>query len=467
MKNLQRVPTINANDEFVVIVRWHAPEGGRVEKGAPLVDVETTKAVVTVEADHAGWVRRGADEGAELALGALLAEIFTDEAELAGSVAPIAGPSAGPASIEGERTAGGRQAPGAGSAEGGDAPAAAEHSAPHPVPASPDVPADFSLTRLSPQAQTLAAAAGLDPAALAAARLGLVTRGELEARLAPETPVPASSPGAEGGLRREREPASKRAEILALREGSGEHLKSSLTVRFDSAAIRLRFGPDTGLLPLILAQLAPLLAEHPRFTAFHDHGHAVFYDAVHLGVAIDLGQGLRVVTLRDADRLDAAAIQGRLEELTLDYIENILTPASVQGSTFTVTDLSSYDILQFEPLINGRQSAILAIGGDSTAPGHPMSLTLAFDHRVLTGREVAAFLKSLRERILGLAPAAAPTALGAAGAESPPAAAPCCDRCLVDLASYYREMHREAVMYQYLRPDGTSGLICHACAQFF
>ena len=50
MKTVQTVPTINANDEFVVVVRWHAADGARIAKGTPLVDVETTKAVVTVEA---------------------------------------------------------------------------------------------------------------------------------------------------------------------------------------------------------------------------------------------------------------------------------------------------------------------------------------------------------------------------------------------------------------------------------
>jgi 2-oxoglutarate dehydrogenase E2 component (dihydrolipoamide succinyltransferase) len=172
-------------------------------------------------------------------------------------------------------------------------------------------------------------------------------------------------------------------------------------------------------------------------------------------VAIDLGQGLKVVTLTEAEKLGAEGISRRLAELTLDYMETRLAPADVQGATFTVTDLSAFDVLQFEPLMNGRQCAILGLGGDSTLPGHPMSLTLAFDHRVLSGREVGTFLRALRDRLLALAPR---------GVEpTEPAPPACCDRCLIEVAEYYRKFPAVGVMHHYLRPDGTTGLICHAC----
>jgi 2-oxoglutarate dehydrogenase E2 component (dihydrolipoamide succinyltransferase) len=161
-----------------------------------------------------------------------------------------------------------------------------------------------------------------------------------------------------------------------------------------------------------------------------------------------------VVTIPNAPTLNAAAIGRRLAELTLDYMENRLAPAEVQGATFTVTDLSAFDVLQFEPLINGRQSAILGIGGDSTLPGHPMSLTIAFDHRVLNGREVGMFLRSLRDRILARASPSSPA----------PATTPtCCDRCLIVVADYYQQFGAVGVMHHWTRPDGSTGLLCHSC----
>jgi 2-oxoglutarate dehydrogenase E2 component (dihydrolipoamide succinyltransferase) len=216
--------------------------------------------------------------------------------------------------------------------------------------------------------------------------------------------------------------------------------------------------------------VAALLASQPKFTAFHEEGVIAYHDAVHLGVALDLGSGLRVVTLRDAASMDAAGLGARLAELALACAENRLQPADVQGATFTVTDLSALDVLHFAPLLNARQSAILAVGGDATLPGHPMSLTLAFDHRVANGREAGLFLRALRDRLLARAdsqwpvgPAPAPAPASASARVAPVGSAPACDRCLIELPAYYEQFGRWGVMHQYLRPDGTPGLICHAC----
>jgi pyruvate/2-oxoglutarate dehydrogenase complex dihydrolipoamide acyltransferase (E2) component len=403
MKTIVSVPTINANDDSVVIVRWHVPDRGRVEAGAALVDVETTKAVVTIPAEQGGWVRWCGTEGAEIAVGGDLAWLFSGKAE---------SDEADLGALAREATS---EAKGPGNAAGTGAP-----------------------TRLSPAAEHYAAEKGIDTAALARLRLGLVTRAQLEAGL-----------GTTG--RRERTPASKRAEIQILREGSHDSLRSSLTLYLDSAGVReAAVALGGSFLPVVLAELGPLLAEHPRFTAYYADGSTIFHDTVNIGVAVDLGQGLRVVVLKGADKLDAATIERHLSDLALDVMENRLGQADVEGATFTVTDLSGFDVLQFEPLLNARQAAILGIGGDSTLPGFPVSLTLAFDHRVLSGREVAAFLQRLRDRIL-------------ARAAAPHRDVPCCDRCLIDLDSYYSKFGASAVMHQYVRPDGSTGLICHAC----
>ena len=433
MKTVHHVPTINANDEFVVVVRWHVADRARVTKGAPLVDVETTKAVVTIEAEHDGWLRHCVKENTEVGLGAelawyCLAENELDETGAQKALPEVEVPSTTPTPVVRN-----------------DPPAAGALT-------------EFSCTRLTPGAEKLALALGLDATALAAEKLGLVTSTGLRARLGPQEAISASVP-TDDGRRRERDVPGKRAEIQALSEGAEGNLRSSLTVYFDSADIRRGAEEDgTGVLPVVLAELAPLLAGNPRFTAYHEAGRTVFYDAVHLGVAIDLGQGLKVVTLRDAVGKNAADLGRRLADLTLDYMENRLGPAEVQGATFTVTDLSAFDVLQFEPLINGRQSAILGLGGDSTLPGHPMSLTIAFDHRVLSGREVGAFLRTLRDRILSCAPGKRTEAA---------APAPCCDRCLIDLPSYYEKFGAVAVMHNYTRADGGAGLICHSCLAIF
>jgi len=447
MKKIVPVPTINANDDAVVIVRWHVEDGALVEAGAPLVDVETTKAVATVQADNRGWVRRRCREGDEVAVGGELAWIFGAQDELASE-----------GGAEGAKDPEERKAPPEGLATKKLEPAPAAD-----MPAAADVlPTAFAVTKLSPAAERLADSLGLGRDTLANRNLGLVTSAMLQEMLDKER-APGAAPSAlPAGVRRERIPAGKRAEIDALRQGAGEHLTSALTICFDSADIRAHAERSGhGLLPLLLAELAKLLRGNPKFTAFAEGDSIGYYDAVHLGVAVDLGEGLKVVVIRDADQLDAASIGERLAQLTLDYVEKKLGVDAVQGATFTVTDLSGLDILYVEPLINGRQSAILAIGADSAQDGHPMTLTIAFDHRVLNGREVGELLRALRRRIFAdVAPSASRQPVRADDPD-----VPCCDMCMTDIGTYYKELgaHRHAVMLQYVRPDGSVGLICHRC----
>lgn len=474
------VPHLNANDDAVLVVRWHADEGAEVAAGAPLVDVETTKSVATVDAPASGRLRRRVAEGIELPVGAELAVIESTGTE----AAPASGPDAR-ATPPAARVSGGGGAddnkrhevlPGAG-------PALALPDGAEPCP-----------VRLSREAARVVAERGLDPAKPFPGASGLVTAARLsEALLRGETQSGRSShpPGAgdlvelaktrpAGGAspaRRERVAADKRAEIAALRQGAGDGLRSSLTTYFDSEPIRAALGEGRGLLAYVLAEVARLVAARPLFAAWHEGGATVYHDAVHLGVAVDLGDGLRVVTLRDADRADAAELEARLAERVLDCAERRLAPGDAEGSTFTVTDLSALDVLHFEPLINGRQSAILGVGGDASLPGWPVSLTMAFDHRVLNGRQAAEFLRELRSRLEALATrgeivpdgavadagAGDDAQSGAGGGGSRAKISPSCDRCAVEAADYYARFGRAAILHNYTRADGTAGCICHAC----
>ncbi len=446
------VPTINANDESVVVVRWHVADGTAVEAGAPLVDVETTKSVVTIEAPAAGVVRPQVAEGREIAVGAEIARI--EDAVVSGSDTPVGtgtsteaaapvvtAPTAGP-----EPTANVLRAV---QAEGGVVDGA---------------------VRLSREAARLVQARGADPAAPFPAAKGLVTSARLREAWG-EAPVRAGggadvAAGERAAGRRERTPADKRAEIAALREGAAEGLRSSLSVYFDSAPVRAALEGGPGMLAQILAATAQLVAQRPAFAAWHEGGATVFHDAVHLGVAVDLGEGLRVVTLRDAAGHDAATLETLLAERTLACQERRLVPEDASGSTFTITDLSGMEVLHFEPLLNGRQSAILGIGGDARLPGHPMSLTLAFDHRVLTGRQAAEFLRELRGKIEALAAAGAPAAeanSAAAIEAAPPGSLPSCDRCGIGVGEYYARFGRAGLMQNYTRMDGSVGCVCHSC----
>lgn len=430
------VPTINANDDIVRIVHLHVDSGATVSAGTAIADVETTKAVATVQAEHSGTITVACKVGEELAVGSPLGWIEGDGIEVA--PAEIACPPAVAVRESSPR-------------------APVESPTPRvlpSVPSPPDEPARFDLTRLSAAAKALATQRGIDPEAQLPRDLGLVTAARLATLL---SAAGSNDQPSRPGTVRTRVPLTKRAEIDALRIGAGEHLRSALSVHFRGAAVRNFVERNTshGLLPLIIHEASRLIADRPALRSYYNCGEIVTYEQVNVGVAIDVGHGLKVAVVRAADRLTPDEIAGRIAEMTVDEMENRLRVQDVTDGTFTVTDLSAFDVLHFQPLINGEQSAILGIGGDSTQPDHPMSFTMAFDHRVLSGKEVAEFLQVLRDRILSYAPSPAVTAPDEQS----------CDMCLIDLQSYYREFGRAryAVMSHYMRADGTTGLICHRC----
>jgi len=282
--------------------------------------------------------------------------------------------------------------------------------------------------RFTKAARTLLEQSTLDPGCFAAGTL--VTAEMVEAAL--------RGPG----LRRERSGPSKEAEIRAL-AAQPQALPSSLTIAIPAQHLRSQAVP---LQARLLFEISQLVSQSPRFTAYYEEGDVCFYDRLDLGLALDLGKGLKVARIPEAQAIRLEAWPGAIDEVVAAYMNNQLTQADLTQHTLTVTDLSGYDIYQFQPILNGKQAVIIGIGGDRSLPGEPLTITLTFDHRVLSGREVAEFLQKLKESLsVGTKPGN-------------------CDRCFISLAEYYEVMSRDAVMRVYARPDGTHGLLCHVCA---
>jgi pyruvate/2-oxoglutarate dehydrogenase complex dihydrolipoamide acyltransferase (E2) component len=123
---------------------------------------------------------------------------------------------------------------------------------------------------------------------------------------------------------------------------------------------------------------------------------------VNLGFAIDDGHGLKVAVFHNCDTLSLAQISTLLNDLTIAYIENKLTPTQIANATFTISDLSGMGVSSFYPLISENQGAILGIGAEQFLPGTAFgsfNLTLAFDHQLSDGRTAASFLNDLKQRL--------------------------------------------------------------------
>jgi pyruvate/2-oxoglutarate dehydrogenase complex dihydrolipoamide acyltransferase (E2) component len=301
--------------------------------------------------------------------------------------------------------------------------------------------------RLSKAAQAMAAEAGIDTASMA----GLVTARQLRER--------------QGLVRVEPLDRVKRAEVGALWRAR-EVLDSSVSIQLPVGA-RVE-----SLLPLLVCEVAQLLADYPVLNGYYIGDAIELRSQVDLGIALDLGRGLRVVTVQEAEQATPADVELQLYDFTDRYLSDTLTPEDITPATFTITDLSALGASAMAPLIGEWQAAILAVTGGTAEAGTPITLTLVFDHRVSNGRTAAMFLSDLRDRVMpqavidAPAPAAPVAAVEAAPVyvEAPPAVdSRRCDRCGTDVAVYYDKYPRDAFMQVWMRPDGTLALMCHIC----
>ncbi|NTW83799.1 MAG: 2-oxoglutarate dehydrogenase [Chlorobiaceae bacterium] len=472
------IPCLNTNDDKVDVVQWHVDDGGYVEAGQELVDLETSKAISTLVTEITGYVRSLVKKGDVAKVGAPLCLIATTKEELdSPAKADHAPVKEAPIPVKDDPV----------KAEKESAPVMAAHmdstEIRHNGSKLPDNGGPYAATRFSKGALRLIEERGWNPSDFRGA--GLVTVHTINGRtgrsrfntyqaIPANRIVPSVSNGPETG-RKDKVSLAKQAEIQCLSIGESGNLNSELSLHFDSARIRARLQNehifDGSILPLILFEISRLLKQWPQFTAYFEENIIHYYDRIDLGVAIDLGKGLKVVTIKDADKLMPIDFFEKTIDIGTRYIENRIQPEELSGSTLTITDLSGLDILAFHPLINGHQSTIIGLGGDSSRIGHPMSIIMTFDHRVSTGREVASFLNQLRTRLLsyaltadndGYGPAARMNIPGTVNPDSVGSMITC-DVCGIDMSAYKKKFARDACMSAYYRDDGSLGSICHVC----
>ncbi len=164
------------------------------------------------------------------------------------------------------------------------------------------------------------------------------------------------------------------------------------------------------LSPLHLAvkAAARALKEHPRLNAVQEEDGYRLIDQVNIGVAVSLTEGLLTAVIRDADAKGLDHIAAESRELARKTREGLATPDEVSGGTFTITNLGTYDVDGFTPIINPPQVAILGLGRVAEKPvvrngqlavGRTMFLSLTFDHRIVDGAPAADFLRAIKSNL--------------------------------------------------------------------
>ncbi|HEX8755556.1 MAG TPA: dihydrolipoamide acetyltransferase family protein [Steroidobacteraceae bacterium] len=419
------------------ISRWSVEEGQAVEKGAPLLDVETEKIVNTVDAPASGTLRRIVAAAGDLKpVGALLAVLAPPEiaqteierfiADFKGAVVSFEPQSADAADRQAHPQAG-RQPDPQGNA-GDDTQRAL---------AAPG--AEEEEARISPLARRLAESLGIDITGIrGTGRNGRITREDVAAHAARVTAGqgsgtggPSAAPGVPGSaaarppvnapsglpnapVRKRLSPTrSTIARRLLESKQTIPHYRLSLDVRCEALLARAAAASRDGgrritLNDLLLRACALALRAHPGINAWLEGDEILEFPHADIAVAVAAPSGLITPVVRAADLKSLAQIAAVTADLTARARAGSLTREDITGGTFTLSNLGMYGLSRFDAIVNPPQVAILAAGAvedrvvardGAPAVAKVMTVTLSADHRVVDGAAGAGFLATLRELI--------------------------------------------------------------------
>ena len=374
------------------IVAWHKREGEAVARGDVLFEVETDKATMEVESATAGILRKILYDADATAPVATVIALITDTADEAlpadavtlGAAAPKPSLRADPQ----PRSAGGP-------------PGARGPSEPQPLAPS----ADGDRVRSSPAARKRAQELGLAIAAISGTGPGgRVTLEDVEgAATAP------ASPATSGGERREPLSRMRRAIGERMTQSVRDQPQFSISRDVDmTAANEKRSQMGASYTDVIVAACAKALRDHPRLRARIDEGSLVTPDAINVGIAVALDDGLLVPVIGDADRKGLGELAREREDLERAARSGKLRADAVAGAVVTVSNLGTLGVDRFTAIVNPPEAAIIAVGrvsdrvvakGGSPAVRPVVTLTLSVDHRVADGATAARYLSAVADRL--------------------------------------------------------------------
>jgi pyruvate dehydrogenase E2 component (dihydrolipoamide acetyltransferase) len=165
-------------------------------------------------------------------------------------------------------------------------------------------------------------------------------------------------------------------------------------------------GPHVSVTALLVRIVAAALTDHPYLNSSIAGEEIHLYQAVQMGVATALREGLIVPVVRRANNKSIQEISAEVTFLAEKARSGMLLPQDVSGGTFTLSNLGSYGIEQFTAILNPGQAGILAAGtiqpepwvvGDYVEIRPVMHVTLSADHRIVDGAQAAAFMSQLKE----------------------------------------------------------------------
>ena len=428
------MPKVGISVESCVITKWHKQKGDAVKVGDLLFSYETDKASVDEEAKVDGTLLEiFQGDGADVPCLTNVA-VIGNPGEDVSAFAPAADGDEAPAAEE--------------------APKAAEAAAPaaEAAPLAPVERAEGEIIRISPRAKALAAKQNVDIRfAAGTGPYGRIIERDIKAVIDSGMTFTGAALGKDGAenatgtgiggrvsladLMAKPAPAAEAApaapvadyedvKMSNVRKVISKSMLTSLTttaqlthnMSYDATEIlkfrknlkanaeKLGMGNIT-INDIIIYAVSRVLKNHKDLNANLIGGDTMrYFNHVHIGIAVDTERGLLVPTLRNADTLSLSEISAQAKALAKEAQAGNINPDKLQGASFTISNLGSFGVESFTPVINPPQTGILGVNTLTTRVREvngelkayqAMNLSLTYDHRALDGAPASKFLREL------------------------------------------------------------------------
>ena len=394
------VPKLGLTMEEATLVGWKAAAGEMVKKEQIVLVLETDKVTFEMPSPGDGLLHPVASPGSRIEVSQVVGYLAADKAELAKLAARH------PAAETG-------------------GPAAATAAATQPAAAAAGPPAAPAAgggrVKASPVARVMAQAHGIDLSLIAGTGPGgRVVRADILKAI--EKKVSAKAAPEAGAAAGELLSTAQEIPIAGVRKVifKNMHLslatQAQLTLHTEASAeamMRLRnrlnaAGAKVSYNAVLVKVIAQALKQHPLVNAGVEGEVIKVWRQVHVGVAMDLGRGLIVPKVRNAESKSIREISADIDRLVEAAKAGNLALDDLTLGTFTLTNLGAWDIDDFTPIVNHPESAILGAGRIVEKPvardgqvviESRVALSLSFDHRIIDGAPGAAFLKTIKDLV--------------------------------------------------------------------
>lgn len=414
-RHVVKLPDLGEGTTSSEIVAWKVKVGDQISEDQPIVEMSTDKAVVELSAPVSGKiVALGGEPGDQIAVGAEL-YVIEGTAGAAADAEPAAAPAASaepPANDKPAQTA--PQPSGSGAASSSAAPVTSKPS---------------GRVMASPATRARAKQSGIDLATVTGTgRDGRIQRQDLEAAIQERQIGKAPAPGISSTGRPAARTGTEEIRILGVRRVSAQRVADSkrniphftyveevdLTelerLRQHLNAQLPKGSPAYTYLPFLAMALVRVVERFPKVNSRYDSERNVLvrYDGVHIGIATQTNDGLKVPVVRHAESLSLKEIAAEIRRVSGAARDGTASRNELQGSTITITSLGKLGGIVSTPIINAPEVGIVGINkavqrpvivNGEVAVRLMMNISASFDHRFIDGYDAAEAIQALKEQL--------------------------------------------------------------------